>query len=234
LKILIIAATSREVKKITDKLQLMHRIEPNFNNYKYGKLNIDVLITGHGSVFMVYYLTKAFAVISYDLAINIGMAGSYDYFLEQGFVLNVIQDEFADLGIENANQFYTLSEMELMDENQYPFEQGKLRALETYEIMEVETLIPVKSVTVNTVHGHQESIDRIRRKFNPDIETTEGAAFFFTCMKEQIRCLQIRCVSHYVEISKVENWNIPLTLKNLRNTVISIFDELNLIASGDG
>jgi len=181
-----------------------------------------------GSIFTTYYITKALSIISYDLAINVGMAASYDHFLEQGFVLNVIQDEFGDLGIETNDDFYTLPEMEMMNENQAPFDGGKLRLLETFDIMEVETLIPVKSVTVNTVHGQQESIDRIRRKFNPDIETTEGAAFVYTCQKENIPCMQIRCVSHYVDINKVENWNIPVSLKNLRNSVINILDELNI------
>jgi futalosine hydrolase len=228
LKILIVAASPREVKKISDVFEFKHRIESNFNNYEYGNLNIDILITGIGSVFLSYYLTKALSIISYDLVINVGVAGSYDYFLEQGFVVNVIQDEFADLGVEDKETFFTLVEKELLDENMHPFESGKLRCHGSYEIMEVETLIPVKSVTVNTARAQLESIDIIRKKFNPDIETMEGAAFFFTCMKERVPFLQIRAVSNYVELRNVENWNIPLAIKNLKNTIISLLDELNL------
>lgn len=228
LKILIVAASNRDAKKIADSLKFMHRIEANFNNYIYGELNIDILTTGIGGVFTSYYLTKVFSIISYDLAINIGIAGSYDYFLEQGFVVNVIQDEFADLGVEDKDNFYTLSEMELMNENQHPFEGGKLRTHGAYDLMEVETLIPVKAVTVNTSHAQFESIDRIRRKFNPDIETPDGAAFMYTCMKERIPFLQIRSISHYVELKNIDSWNIPLALKNLKNTIVSVFDELSM------
>ena len=115
MKILIVASSNTEVKQLVDKMDFIQKINPNYTTYKYGTLSVDILTTGIGSVFTTYYLTKALDANSYELIINIGIAGSFDYFLEQGFVVNVTQDQFADLGIEENNNFYTLSEKELMN-----------------------------------------------------------------------------------------------------------------------
>lgn len=209
-------------------MDFIQKINPNFITYRYGTLSVDIIVTGIGSVFTTYYLTKALDANSYELLINIGIAGSFDYFLEQGFVVNVIQDQFADLGIEENDRFYTLSEKELMNENLYPFTREILKNKGNYDIDEVDALIPVKGITVNTMVGDQQDIDRLKQKFNPEIITTEGAAFFYVCLLEKIPFLQIRAISNFVEIRKVENWNIPLALKNLTDSIIAIFEELRI------
>jgi futalosine hydrolase len=189
-------------------------------------MGIDVLVTGYGSAFTAYHLTRALNMINYDLAINIGLAGSFDHFLEQGFVVNVVQDQFADLGVEHKNKLYTLSEEELMDENEFPFVSGKLNSLGNFEIEEVDSLIPVKSITVNTFQSDPKWINILRDKFSPEIETMNGAAFFYVCLCEKVPFLQIRAISHFVEIRRIENWNIPAALENLTESVISIINEL--------
>ena len=226
MRILIVASTEREVKLLRDKLQVVNPHKSYLTSYKYGNMTIDILVTGIGTVFMSYHLTRIFGSVNYDLAINIGIAGSFDYFLEQGFVVNVVQDQFADLGVEEKGDFYTLGEKEMMDENSFPFTEEILRSIGNFEIEEVESLIPVKAITVNTLHGSIESIKRIKEKFNPEIETMDGAAFFFVCLNDKIPFLQIRAISNFVEIRKIENWNIPLALSNLTSSVIAILDEL--------
>jgi futalosine hydrolase len=228
LKILIVAAASREVKQLSDKLEFMQSINANYTCHKYGTLLVDILITGVGSIFTTYNLTKALNGTDYDLAINVGIAGSFDYFLEQGFVVNVIQDQFADLGVEEDNNFYTLSEKELMNENIYPFSREILKNKGSFDIDEVDSLIPVKAITVNTLTGNQEAIEKLKIKFNPEIITTEGAAFFYVCLLENMPFLQIRAISNFVEIRKIENWNIPLAIKNLNDSIVEIFNELKL------
>ncbi len=222
------AASTSETKQLSDKLEFIKSIYNNYLCYKYGTLGIDILVTGVGSIFTTYYLTKALNANNYDLAINIGIAGSFDYFLEQGFVVNVIQDQFADLGVEENDNFFTLSEKELMNENIYPFRREILKNQGSYDIDEVDSLIPVKAITVNTLIGSLDSVEKLKNKFKPEIMTTEGAAFFYVCLMENIPFLQLRAISNFVEIRKVENWNIPLALKNLTESIINIFEELRL------
>ena len=214
--------------EFTGKCEFVHQIEPHFKSYKWGDMNVDVLVTGFGSVFTAYYLTKAINMINYDLAINIGLAGSFDHFLEQGFVVNVVQDQFADLGVEHKNKIYTLYEEELMDANDFPFAEGVLNGLGNFQIEEVESLIPVKGITLNTLYTDPKWISIMRDKYSPEIETMNGAAFFYVCLSEKVPFLQIRAISHFVEIRKIENWSIPSALKNLTASLISILDELKM------
>jgi futalosine hydrolase len=228
MKILLVASSQSEVKLLSDKLTFIARVFNNMNNYRLGNLDIDVLITGHGSTFMGYHLTKALNTYNYDLAINLGIAGSFDYFLELGFVVNIIQDQFADLGFEEKDAFYTLGEKELLNEDSFPFTGEILRSLGSFEIDVVDSLIPVKAITVNTLHGKQESIQKVKERFKCEIETFAGAAFFYVCLMEKIPFLQIRSISYFVELRKVDNWHHPLALENLTATVLEILEELRL------
>jgi futalosine hydrolase len=228
MKILIVSASSTEIKEIRDKLTFINKLSPNLSAYKFGKLNIDLLVTGYGSVFTTFYLTRTLQANSYDLAINAGVAGSFDYFLEQGFVVNVISDQFADVGFEDKNEFYTLGEKEMLNEDSFPFTGEVMHTLGNYEIEEVDSLIPVKAITVNTIHTSQEKIQRLKNKYKAEIETMDGAAFFYVCLMEKVPFLQIRSVSNFVEIPRVENWYLPLALKNLTKSLMDIFEELRV------
>lgn len=228
MKILLVASSGSEVKLLRDKLNFVSKVYTNLHNYRLGNLDIDILITGHGSAFMAYHLTKALNTYNYDLAINLGIAGSFDYFLELGFVVNVIQDQFADLGFEEKESFYTLGEKELMNEDSFPFTGEILRSLGSFEIDVVDSLIPVKAITVNTMHGKQDKIQKIKSRFKCEIETMSGAAFFYTCLMERIPFLQIRSVSYFAEIRKVDNWHHPLAISNLTTTILEILEELRV------
>lgn len=228
MKILIVSASSTEIKEIRDKLTFVNKLTPNLSTYKFGKLRVDLLITGYGSVFTAFYLTRTLYTNSYDLAVNAGVAGSFDYFLEQGFVVNVIRDQFADLGFEDKNGFYTLGEKEMLNEDSFPFTGEVMHSLGNFEIEEVDSLIPVKAITVNTIHGTQEKIKRLKDKYKAEIETMDGAAFFYVCLMEKVPFLQIRSISNFVEIPKVENWYLPLALKNLTKSLMNILGELSV------
>lgn len=228
MRILLVASSNREVLEFTKKVEFVHQIEAHYKSYKWGDMNVDVLIAGYGSVYTAYQLTRALNMINYDLAINVGLAGSFDHFLEQGFVVNVVQDQFADLGVEHKSKIYTLFEEELMDENDFPFADGVLNSLGNFEIEEVESLIPVKGITLNMLYTDPKWINIMRDKYSPEVETMNGAAFFYVCLTEKVPFLQIRAISHFVEIRKIENWNIPSALKNLSGSIVSILEELRI------
>lgn len=228
MRILIVVSSLREVSKLIEKLNFIHKIESNYNSYSYHNLHIDIIITGYASVFTTHAVTKALTMINYDLALNIGLSGSFDHFLEQGFVVNVIQDQFADIGVVHKSNFYTLAEEELMDDDEFPFVDGKLHSIGNFELERVESLIPVKGITLNTLHSDPFWISKLRDKFEPEVESMNGAAFFYVCLKEKVPFLQIRSISHFVEIRRIESWNIPSAIDSLTQTTLSILDELKI------
>jgi futalosine hydrolase len=99
-----------------------------------------------------------------------------------------------------------------------------IRSAKKYPVL--KNLRQVDAVTVNTVHGNEKSIKSVKRKYNPDIESMEGAAFFYVCMMEKIPCIQLRAVSNYVERRNKNSWNIPLAIRNLN---VVAFDLLKSI-----
>lgn len=229
MRILIVAATDKELGFLRRHFDLPHELDRNLHSYKYGKHTVDLLVTGIGGVATTYFLTKAFSLVNYDIAFNIGIAGSFDHFLEIGFVVNVIEERFADLGIEDREKFYTLGEKELQDDNQFPFRNGSLHNNTPFTFSEIEKMIGVRGITVNTVLGNQTSIDKVRIKFKPEVETMEGAAFFYSCLQENVPFYQIRAISNYIEIRNIDNWNIPRAIENLRVTMVNILEEINRI-----
>jgi futalosine hydrolase len=227
MKVIIVAASRNEIKNLTGMLDFNMNFDNHISSYSLGGVDVDVLVTGHGAVFTTYHFLKALQLFNYDIAINAGIAGSYDYFLELGSVVNVVQDQFADIGIEESRSFFTLGEKEMMREDSFPFTGEILRNDETYSIPEAETMLRVKSVTLNTLNLEKERITRTKSKFNCDTETMEGAAFFYVCLMEKIPFLQIRAVSYFVELRKTENWHIPLAVKNLSDSVYRIIRALD-------
>jgi futalosine hydrolase len=82
----------------------------------------------------------------------------------------------------------------------------------------------VKAITVNKVHGNENSISKIVAQFNPEIESMEGAAFFYACEQTKTCCMQIRAISNIVEKRNREKWQIGLAIKKLNDTLIQIFE----------
>ena len=95
-----------------------------------------------------------------------------------------------------------------------------------FENIIIESLPKVNGITVNTVHGNKDSIAKVVKKFNPTVESMEGAAFMQCCDWTGLKHVQLRAVSNYVEVRNKDNWNIPLAIKNLNNTLINILETL--------
>jgi futalosine hydrolase len=150
-----------------------------------------------------------------DLVINAGIAGSFKSEFKPGDVVVPVSDCFADTGIETAGGFQTLFEAGLEDPDRFPFSKGKINAGNKFITMATSRLRPVNAITVSTVTGSALTIERLTAKFNPDIETMEGATFFYICSRERLYFLAFRGVSNRVEPRNRDKWNIPLALDNL-------------------
>jgi futalosine hydrolase len=204
-QILIVAATEAEIEPL--------------NAYFFKKKPFDVLITGVGMVATAYALGGHFAVKKHDLVINLGVAGSFDRSIPLGEVVEVVADELSELGAENGELFMPIAQLGF----------GESRYLASSALRYHTKAFKLKAahaITVNTVHGDDESIQEITTRLAPQLESMEGAAFFYACEKAKVACLQIRAVSNYVEKRNRDNWQIGLAIKNLNNFAISLLEEL--------
>jgi len=185
-----------------------------------GDSEITILVAGVGSVSTAWEMQKWISVNDTpDLAINSGIAGSYKEEFSIGDVVMPFTDCFADAGIEDGNSFLTLSEAGLAGANDFPFRDGVIHADPMYVQKMKNILKPVKAITVNTATGSEATREKLVKKYNPDIETMEGATFFYICSRERIPFMALRSISNKVEIRNKNNWNIKLALTNLAEKV---------------
>jgi futalosine hydrolase len=218
-RVLLVFATSVEA----DILKKISGIVPYVDGYRSGNCSLSILVTGVGGISTAWSMKQWLGSNPYpDLAINAGIAGSYSDAIKIGDVVMPLTDCFADLGIESEDSYKTLAEAGLMDPDLFPFEGGVIYSNNKYIAATGNILKKVKGITVNTCSGSAATIRRLKSKFNPDIETMEGATFFYICAREKIPFMSVRAISNKVEPGKRASWDIPLALENLAGTLNEI------------
>ncbi len=185
-----------------------------------GHLGKDVrfFATGAGAPCTTMRLTELLCRERFAMLVNIGITGSYSAEIALGSVFQVVNDTFADLGIESPERFSPLREFSFC-----PPEIAELNA-ETPNEDFATGLETITGFTYNTVHGSAEGIARLG--ITQGLESMEGAAVQMVCKRFGLPHLQIRAVSNYVEPRNPANWNIPLALANLESETFRIIQKL--------
>jgi futalosine hydrolase len=170
-------------------------------------------VTGIGLAPTAYHTLKCLQAGHYDMAVNIGIAGSFTGRLPVGSVCCVQKEYFGDCGIQTPQGFLTLFDECLLHENTFPFVDGALHA--PAPPAAIAGIPPATGVTVHMASGEPQRIAALQSRFSPDIETMESAAFFYVCLQEKIPFLALRAISNRVEPRNKSKWDIPLALQNL-------------------
>lgn len=173
-----------------------------------------------------YWLGKTLSSKLYDNAINVGLAGTFTNSIKIGEVVNITSDQISELGAEDGESFLSLIDMDLIMDEDFVLNSGEMENTICIDNPAINSLQKVKAISVNTTHGDDESIKKVKNLFNPQVESMEGAAFFYACLLEGISCVQIRSVSNKVEKRNKDNWDIPLAVKNLCSTTLQIINTL--------
>ncbi len=207
MQILVIAATAQEIEPFTSA-----------NNH------VDVLITGVGVPSTIYHLQKRIHQMDYDFIIQAGIAGSFNNDIELGNVVLVQQDCFADLGIEEQENYNPIFNMGFADKDEFPFKNGWL--VNSNEALLKTNLPKVKAVTVNKVSDSALQKQQFINNFNAAIESMEGAALHYVCLQEAIPFLQIRSISNYVGERDKTKWKIKDAIENLNKELARLINGL--------
>jgi futalosine hydrolase len=214
MKILLVSATEAEVAPLLAALQVPIGDVAQVRSVAVGAVTVEVVITGVGMVSTAFCLGRSLNN-SYDFALNLGLAGSFSRSIELGQVLNIIQDQFSELGAEDGPAFLPAAGMNLGIQHEWMNTQISDNPV-------LKNIPMVSGITVNTVHGHEPSIEAVFQRCHPQTESMEGAAFLMACHAMAIPCAQIRSISNYVERRNRAAWNIPLALRNLNSTALEI------------
>ncbi|MCA6435265.1 MAG: futalosine hydrolase [Bacteroidetes bacterium] len=219
MNILIVSATVLEVKPLLDFLEIkvptigINQSKKTLNNH-----DIKVLITGVGMVNTALLMGKHMNS-TIDLAMNAGVCGAFNKNRSLGEVLLVTKDIISEMGAENDSDFLTFEQLKLP--GQTKFELNNLP-----KCLVNSKLQTAAGITVNTVHGNNDTINKVLNLFSPDVESMEGAAFFAGCIDFEADYIQIRAISNYVEKRDKSKWNLPLAIQNLNNELIQLITQL--------
>lgn len=207
MKLLVVAATEAEIGPFLQQI-----------------VNIDVLITGVGMVATTYGLTRKLAQNDYDLVIQAGVGGSFDETIPLGSIVFVTADSWGDLGAEDNDKYIDIYDLGLLGKDELPHTAGMLRT--PIQAVHNNIHLPqVKGITVNTVSGSVATIAR-RRQYGCEVESMEGAAFHYVCLREGVAFAQVRAISNYVIPRDKSQWRMKDAIINLNNWLIEFTGKL--------
>lgn len=233
MKILLVAATELEIKKIAKFFTPVNTSEVNLKRFSFMHHEIDVLVTGIGMVATAYELGKILSKNSYDFAIDCGIAGSFDENIMIGETVHVESELFAEFFAENGDELIPVLNLEMI-ENIHPFsnKKGELINISTIRNSVINSMTKARGITLNKISGAEKTIDELKRYFRPQIETMEGAAFYYCCFSAGVNCAQIRTVSNFVKPRGLASWEIEKAVDALTEKVIAILNAFKCSCDG--
>lgn len=214
MQILIASATELEIQAL-----LMHLDKEwekfQFINYTRNGTQIYPLVTGIGCMNTAFSLSRFTKIQQVDLVLHLGIGGSYSRSFQIGEVVEIVSEQWGDLGAENANgEFIDVFELKLMEKDHFPFKNGKIykspKSPQT-------SLRQLSGLSVNKCSGSEPNISQLKEKYNADIENMEGMGLFYACRQMDIPFISIRSISNYVEARKKELWEIKKAIDHLND-----------------
>ncbi len=223
MKILVTAATEAEIAlSIKHIASIGNEVKPLV--FEYNGHIIAFAVTGVGMVATTYHLTRILNAEQYDMVLQAGIAGTFDRDIALGEVMAVRSDRLADMGAEDGDSFIDIFDLGLTEPDEAPFTRKML--VNPYNMDELEVRLKAgDAITVNTVTGSRNSVDRLQKLYPAMLESMEGAAFHYVCLCENVRFVQIRAVSNYIEQRNRDAWEIGLAINNLNECLVKYITE---------
>jgi futalosine hydrolase len=217
MNILLIAATRKEIEP------LIHYLSERI--YLRKNQRVDVVVAGVGMMATTYCLAKKFTQNKYTLAIQAGVAGSFHPIYAPGMVVTVKEDMLGDLGVMQDQEWQDVFDMGLARENSTPWKNRKLINPHR-EILGKLQLECVRGITVNQVSTNKDFIQGMKDKYMPVIETMEGAAFHYVCLKESVPFIQFRGISNMIGERDKKKWKMKEAIDALNTEVMKFLNQI--------
>ena len=225
MRLLLVAATELELAPLVARLTPVSHSLERWASFRSGSHDVDILATGVGMTATAVWCARVLARQSYDLAVNLGVCGSFDPAHPPGTVVNVMSDCIPELGAEDGEEFLTVQQLGLLRPDDPPFNRGRLVNPEAPPNRVIAGLRAVNGITVNTVHGDARSIAGVVERFKPDVESMEGAAFMYACLVSGVRFAQVRAVSNMVEKRNRAAWKMEVAVAALADVGLRLIEQ---------
>ena len=224
MRILVVAATAAEVAPLSAAIGIDAASTERLCRGHVAGHDVDLLITGVGMVATAVWGAATLSAGDYSLALNFGLCGTFDRAVALGSVVHVTSDRLSELGAEDGAGLLTIHDLGLLGLDEPPFENGAIVNHAPPANPPLQRLATVAGITVNTVHGDDATIAAVTRRFQPQVESMEGAAFMYACAVRGVPYAQVRAVSNLVERRNRAAWQIGPAIGALNATALEVLE----------
>lgn len=210
MKVVIVSATENEILQIKQGLQSANKTQHS---------PVSFHTTGVGIMASCFYISQLIFKQKPTVIIQAGIAGSFSNNHPIGKVVAVKNEFVADSGVEENGIFKDLFDLNFLSENSFPYK-GKGLTNTFMDQLNYLQLEEVTGITINEITTRPVRIEAIKKKFQPAIESMEGAALHYCCLLTATPFIQIRAISNYVGERDKLNWNFKEAFNNLTKVVL--------------
>lgn len=197
--ILLVSSTENEIRPTLDWLSSSKGI---VNGHE-----IETLITGVGSTATAYALTRQLLWRSPEVVVQAGIGGSFKKEFPPETVVMISEEVFGDQGVVENGELTDIFDLGLAASDEHPFTSRMLPNPHT-ENWTKFGLPFVRGATINRISSTAEDVRILAEKYNPVMESMEGAALHYACLMENIPFLQLRAVSNFVGERDKNKWKM--------------------------
>ncbi|QES90409.1 futalosine hydrolase [Rhizosphaericola mali] len=215
MQILVTSATEMETRPLREALQT-NPIEAH---------EIQFHTIGIGMLEASFHLQKLLTINTPGLIILAGIAGTFDKKKTLGQVFVIDSDQFVNAGVEENGIWKDIFDLGFADKNAFPYSDGVL--INPYLKDWNKTNLPTaKAITIDEITTSSLRMDAYLSKYQPVIESMEGAALHYNALQYQIPFMQIRSISNLVGDRDKSNWDFKNSIGNLNTELLKIFQNL--------
>lgn len=211
---LLVTATAFEIAPFLDHYREMAG--------RSGTPPIDVLVTGIGLAASTYAITKQLQLKKPGVVIQAGIGGCFDTAIPLGSVVAIKQEVIGDQVVMENGELKTMADLGLTGKNNFPFSGGRL--VNKSSVLKNVKLKKVNGITVNEITTSPRRIKLYTDRFDPVVESLEGAALHYVCLMEKVEFLQVRSISNYVGERNKKKWLLQESISNLNKELIRLFE----------
>ena len=179
--------------------------------------NIHFMYTGVGMLSSAVSLTGHVLHQESNLIIQMGIAGCFANHISLGDVVIIEKEYLGDVGVWENNEWKDVFDLNLQ-KDEMPFTNKSL-VNENVNALNVLNLNKVTGITINEITTTEHRKKMVKEKYDPALESMEGAALHYVCNLYRVPFLQVRSVSNYVGERDKTKWKIKEAIENVNEAV---------------
>lgn len=216
MKVLVTAATENEWKET-------YRAIHYGDHPMKGKVHFHT--SGVGIPSSLFSISQVIDQEKPSLIIQAGIAGCFDILENVNQTYVIKNDVFADVGVEENDEWMDLFDMGFMEKNTFPYTGNLFENpwLQKYNLLKLPA---VAAITINEITTRNERRNQFIKKYNPFLESMEGASLHYACLMKSVPFIQMRTISNMVGERDKKKWQLKSAIEQLNDTLIKYLDTL--------